>query len=155
VSDSIAWAASSHTGDSHDANDSNGFDVREPGDDIFPSYGRNARLSPVPRGLRPDDVGGACGRLAGGRLPDGTAVRAAAHLPVVGPVPRHVHRRVGARPPAPQRRSLERRVGRGPSPLPAAAPPASQVSAERAGLRATMFVRPRAETFSRVTRKRL
>src|SRR5215471_3206611 len=74
VSGSIAWAASSHTGDTHDANDPNGFDVGEPGDDIFLSDGQHPGLSPVPRGLRPDSVGRACGRLAGGRLPDGAAI---------------------------------------------------------------------------------
>src|SRR6184192_3062475 len=52
-------------------------------------------------------------RLARRRLPEGVTARAVADPPLVGRFPRGVHRRLGARPPAPQRCApLARAAGR-------------------------------------------
>src|SRR5215468_4651627 len=52
----------------------------------------------------PTSVPGTRGRLARRRVSHGVAVRAVADPSLLGRLPRHVHRRVDARPPAPQGR---------------------------------------------------
>src|SRR3954471_14363234 len=78
----------------------------------FVSDAPRTRVSPVPRGHGPDEMGRARGRLARRGLPDRVAARAGADLSLVGALPRHLHRGVDARPAAPRRRApLARAAG--------------------------------------------